>query len=331
MTREAPLVSICVPSYNSARYLRYTLDSIVCQSYRNIEVIISDNASTDGSVAIAKEYAERHGFRLIVNEKNIGAGNNWNLLIGQARGEFLAIYHSDDVYGPEIVEQSVAALLREPRAGLVGTLATVIDENGDEVSPILLHPEVPELPCYGFPEVFRAVLRDGAGRIFLVTPSIMVRRSCYQELGILDNSGRFRSAADYEMWFRIAARHPVIVIPRPLMRYRVHQGQGSEQELRRNVALPDIVSVLDAYLDAAGDDAALRAEYRRYRNRVCFKTALKQNCCGEFRRSLDTIGLIDGTSYAVAGAALGFANRLHLNLRIWPARPWPCRVPRGRN
>jgi len=164
-----------------------------------------------------------------------------------------------------------------------------------------------------------------------VTPSIMVRRSCYQQLGLLDNSGRFRSAADYEMWFRIAAQHPVIVIPRPLVRYRVHQGQGSEQELRRNVALPDIVSVLDAYLDAAGDAAGLRAEYRRYRNRVCFKTALKQNCRGEFARSLETVGLVGGTGYRVAAAGLGIANRLHLNLRCWPGRAWPCRVPRGPN
>jgi glycosyltransferase involved in cell wall biosynthesis len=324
--REAPLVSICVPSYNSARYLKETLDSIVAQTYRNIEVVIADNASTDDSVAIANEYARRYGFKVIVNEKNVGPFGNWNVLVSQARGEFVAIYHSDDIYRPEIVEQSVAALMREPKVGLLGTLATVIDENSKEFSTIQLPPGVPELPRYSFSEMFRAVLKDGGGRIFLVTPSVMVRRSCYEELGLFDTSGHFSSAGDYEMWFRIALHHSVAVIPRQLMRYRVHLNQGSERELRRNIALPDVINVLDKYVEAGGDDPALRTEYQRYRNRACFKTALKQNCRGEFRRSLDTCGLIDGTSYRVSAVALGGANRLHLNLRCWPGRPWPCRV-----
>ena len=318
-----PLVSICVPTYNSARYLRETLDSIVAQSYGNLDVIISDNASSDESVAIAREYEVKYGFKVLTNADNIGAFNNWNSLVSSARGELVAIYHSDDIYEPTIVEESVAVFERESRVGLVGTLATVIDEMSQERYPLQFPAGVAPRPLYSFPEAFRAVLGSGAERIFLVTPSIMVRRRLYEELGPFDSSGRFASAGDYDMWLRIASRSALAVIPRPLMRYRVHEGQGSERELRRNVALPDILAVLDAHA-AALDDPALVQEYRRYRSWACLKTALKQNCRGEYVRGRNTTGQVRAARYRLFGAALNLACRLHLNLHCWPGRTWPC-------
>ncbi|KAF0218715.1 MAG: hypothetical protein FD174_2498 [Geobacteraceae bacterium] len=325
MSRGRPLVSICIPTYNSARYLRETLESIAAQTWPRVEVIISDNASSDATIAIANEYGAKYGFKVFVNDANIGAFNNWNRLIGLAQGEFVAIYHSDDIYEPTIVGESVALLERQPQAGLVGTLATVIDEAGKERYPVKLPAGVALTPLYGFAEVFRAVLGNGGDRIFLVTPSVMVRRWLYTELGQFDTSGRFGSAGDYEMWLRIAARNPVAVIPRPLMRYRVHEEQGSERELRRNVALPDVMTVLDMYAGVI-DDPALLAEYERYRGWACLKTALKQNCLGEYERSRGTAEQIRAVRYRLLRAALMFSCRIHLNLRCWPGRSWPCRI-----
>ncbi|HEY6871433.1 MAG TPA: glycosyltransferase [Geobacteraceae bacterium] len=326
MSSRRPLVSVCIPTCNSARYLRETLESIAAQTYDNLEVIISDNASSDDTIAVANEYGAKYGFKVCANAVNTGAFNNWNRLVDLAQGEYVVIYHSDDIYEPTIVEESVAFLEREPQAGLVGTLATVIDEAGRERYPVRLPTGVTAAALYGFPGVFRAVLGNGGDRIFLVTPSVMVRRRLYAELGPFDTSGRFGSAGDYEMWLRIAARHPVSVIPRPLMRYRVHEEQGSERELRRNVALPDIMAVLDAYAGFI-DDPALVAEYERFRSWACLKTALKQNCRGEYERSRGTAAQIHAGRYRSLGVALILACRLHLNLRCWPGRPWPCRIP----
>lgn len=218
---RSPLVSICVPTYNSARYLRESLDSIVAQTYDNLEVIISDNASNDDSVSIAKEYGAKYGFTVLVNEENLGAFGNWNQLLALSHGEYVAIYHSDDIYGPTMVEESVALLERQPQVGLVGTLAMVIDGTGKERYPFQLPAGVtPEAPC-GFAEVFRAVLGHVGDRTFLVTPSVMVRRRLYRELGSFDTSGRFGSAGDYEMWLRVARRYPLAIIPQPLMRYQI--------------------------------------------------------------------------------------------------------------
>ncbi len=325
MSKRQPLVSVCIPTYNSARYLRETLESIVVQTYNNLEVIISDNASNDETVAIANEYGAKYGFKVCANAGNVGPFNNWNRLIELAQGDYVAIYHSDDIYEPTIVEESVALLERQPHAGLVGTLATVIAEEGEERYTVKLPAGVAPSPLYGFAEVFRAVLGNGGDRIFLVTPSVMVRRRLYRGHGLFDASGRFGSAGDYEMWLRIAARNPVAVIPRPLMRYRVHEEQGSERELRRNVALPDIIAVLDAYAGLI-DDPALLAEYERYRGWACLKTALKQNCRGEYERSSGTAAQIRAGRYRLLRTALIFAARLRLNLRCWPGRPWPCRI-----
>lgn len=322
---DRPLVSICVPTYNSSRFLRDTLDSIIAQTYDNLEVIISDNASDDETAAIANEYGVKFGFKVFVNGGNIGAFNNWNGLIELAQGKYIAIYHSDDIYEPTIIEESVALLERQPQSGLVGTLAMVIDGVGKERYLFKLPAGVALSPFYGLAEVFRAVLGNSGDRIFLVTSSVMVRRRLYTELGPFDTSGRFGSAGDYEMWLRIAARYPVAVIPRPLMRYRVHEEQGSELELRRNVALPDIMSVLDAYADSI-DDPALLAEYERYLGWAYLKTALKQNCRGEYERSRVTAGQIRAGRYRLFKSALIFACRIHLNLRCWPGCPWPCRV-----
>jgi GT2 family glycosyltransferase len=326
MSDSRPLVSICIPTCNSARYLRDTLESVANQSWPRLEVIIGDNASSDTTLVIAREYAERFGWRILQSEVNLGAFGNWNRLVAEARGDYVALYHSDDVYLPDMVEESVAILERDPEVGLVGTLAMVIDTNNRERYLVKLPACMPEAPRYRFDEVFRGMISGSADRIFLVTPSVMVRRSLYQELGLFDLSGRFGSAGDYEMWLRLASRSLVSVIFRPLMRYRIHAGQGSETELRRNVALPDVVPVFVQYADRL-EDPALRASFGTFLDRVYLKTALKQNCRGECRRSMATASLIKPGRYWLVGALLRLACRLHINLRCWPGLPWPYRLP----
>jgi glycosyltransferase involved in cell wall biosynthesis len=164
-----PLVSICIPTCNSARYLRETLESIAVQTWPRLEVIIGDNASSDGTLAIADAYAVSHGWQVLRSDVNRGAFGNWNRLIETASGDYVALYHSDDVYLPTIVEDSVMLLERESAVGLVSTLATVIDGSGQERYAITLPLGVEPKRAYCFAEVFRAVLGCGGDRIFLVT------------------------------------------------------------------------------------------------------------------------------------------------------------------
>src|SRR5437870_4317234 len=97
-----PLVSILVPSYNGAAYLREALDSILAQTYPNLEVILLDDASTDATPTIAASYGDRIVY--VRQPANLGIYDNVNVGIERARGTFIATYHADDIYLPEMVE-----------------------------------------------------------------------------------------------------------------------------------------------------------------------------------------------------------------------------------
>lgn len=290
----------------------------MAQDYDNLEIIVSDNASSDASVTILRRYAAQGKIRLSLQAKNIGAGANFNHLIGLARGELVAIYHADDLYSPEIVSASVAELVDKPEVGLVGTMARVINAEGRQIASYHLPRCLLRLGRLDFS--FDEAMLGTCGLLgyqgFLVTPSVMVRRSLYEELGPFDQP-RFRAACDYEMWLRIATRCRVAVIDRPLMSYRIHQSQGSQHEVRTNIELPDLLPVLDHYLPRVSDPGVKRAVCN-FSDWTVVKTALKQNNARLFERSSSTLNSLRGNIYRPLALGLRCANRLRLRLGITP-------------
>ncbi len=125
---SSPLVSIVTPSYNQARYLEYTIRSVLEQDYPNIEYIIVDGGSNDGSAEIIRRYSDR--FAWWVSEKDHGQTEAINKGFAHARGEILAWLNSDDTYEISAVREAVAFLREQPQVGLVYGDANFIDENG---------------------------------------------------------------------------------------------------------------------------------------------------------------------------------------------------------
>ena len=114
---NAPLVSIGVPVYNGEKSLARTLDCLLGQTYRNIELILSDNASTDATAQICQKYcAQDPRIRYVRQEKNLGLPGNWTFVAEQATGEFFMWAAADDHWEPEFVEVLVNKLLAEPDA-----------------------------------------------------------------------------------------------------------------------------------------------------------------------------------------------------------------------
>jgi glycosyltransferase involved in cell wall biosynthesis len=129
-----PLVSVGVPVYNSARYLRSALDSVLNQTLTSFELIISDNASTDDTRAICEEYVRRDArVRYIRQARNIGAPRNWNVLVHEARGEFFKWASGNDNCAPTLLERCVDAMRREPTAVLCYGRTQLIDENAEAI------------------------------------------------------------------------------------------------------------------------------------------------------------------------------------------------------
>lgn len=313
-----PLVTICVPTWNSASYVRESLDSILAQDYPNYEVVVSDNCSGDGTQDILREYERAGRIRLNCNEKNIGAGANFNLLIGLARGEFVAIYHSDDVYDAGIVSASAAVLLSRPDVGLVGTMARVISSDGSHRYDYRLPDRLrrPGLGTFDFDEAMLGTTLLAGDRIFLVTPSVMVRRAAYDEFGLFDQPG-YAAAVDYEMWLRIAGRYLIAVIDRPLMCYRIHDMQGSQHEVRTNIRIPDSAHLIEDYRGRIRDPHIAKA-CARYLDRTILKTALKQNDAGCFEQSSATVAGLRKAVYLPAVCVIRLANLLRVRLGIRP-------------
>lgn len=131
---RAPKVSVGLPVYNGERYLEAAIDSILNQSFTDLELIISDNASEDRTREICERYArEDPRVRYIRQETNLGAGPNYNFTFHEARGEFFKWAAHDDVLEPTMVERCVEALEDNPDAGLVFTRTLKLDEHGEVV------------------------------------------------------------------------------------------------------------------------------------------------------------------------------------------------------
>jgi glycosyltransferase involved in cell wall biosynthesis len=125
-------LSIGLPVYNGERYLRFTLDSILNQTYRDFELIISDNASTDSTMLICQEYAARDSrIRYYRNLENIGSAANFNRVFGLARGQYFKWAAADDVISPTFLEKCVEALDVDPCTVLAYSKADRIDSSGE--------------------------------------------------------------------------------------------------------------------------------------------------------------------------------------------------------
>lgn len=247
LNQKYPLVSICVPTYNSARFLRESLDSIVNQTYPNKEIIISDNASTDETEKIVKEYVEKYKVKYYKNEKNIGGEANFTRCIELANGEFIAIYHSDDIYDKEIIARQIEYLNGHSNSGAVSTLAYDIDEEGKVFNCKDIPSELNKMNnCeYNFEEIFKAVMKYGN---FLVCPSFMVRANIYKTEIKKYRYDMFKTSSDLDVWFRILKKHNIGILPYDLMSYRHSKTQGSYQNRYRVNEYSDFFLVMEHYL-----------------------------------------------------------------------------------
>lgn len=107
MLDEMPLVSVAIASYNGEKFIREQLDSIYNQTYKNIEVVVTDDCSRDKTVEILREYHEKHGLRYYVNDKNLGLIKNFEKAMSLGKGKYIALADQDDVWKPEKIETLV--------------------------------------------------------------------------------------------------------------------------------------------------------------------------------------------------------------------------------
>ena len=133
---QYPLVSICIPTYNGSVYIAEALQSALSQTYQNLEIVVSDDASTDETLAIVQSYVDKTDvpFRVVHHVPN-GIGANWNNCIKNATGVYIKFLFQDDILHPTCVTELVSILEANPNLGLVGCKRDFIVTNtpSDEI------------------------------------------------------------------------------------------------------------------------------------------------------------------------------------------------------
>ena len=190
MPNLSPLVSIITPSFNQARYLEATINSVLGQDYPRIEYIIVDGGSTDASADIIKKHEARIAWW--VSEQDKGQTDAINKGFNRATGDILAWINSDDTYNPGAVSAAVKYLLENPEVAMVYADCNFIDENDRVIGK------------FNAAQTDYRRLREGY--VHIPQQTMFFRAKYWKELGPLDPS--FYFAMDYDLWTRIAAHAP---------------------------------------------------------------------------------------------------------------------------
>jgi glycosyltransferase involved in cell wall biosynthesis len=218
-----PLVSIITPSYNQAEFLEETIQSVLNQDYPNIEYLIVDGGSQDGSQEIIQKYANR--FAWWVSEKDAGQTDAINKGFQRVRGEILAWINSDDTYNPGAISEAVSFLLSHPEAGMVYGDANLIDETGQVIGR--------------FPARQTDLRRLRRGYVHIPQQTAFFRKELWDKAGPLDPS--FYFAMDYDLWIRLAKQAPLLYYPHCWANFRLH-GSG-KSVISDNRCWPEMLRV----------------------------------------------------------------------------------------
>lgn len=215
----APLVSVVIPTYNAVTFLAATLDSVLAQTYPNLDIIVVDDGSTDATPRLLDSYGDRIR---VLRQANAGQAAARNYGAHEAKGEMLAFLDSDDLWDPDKIARQVALLARFTEALAVYCDHRAIDDQGTPIASTgaLAHPRPSG-------DILRALLLGPC----IVTPGlVLLRRHAFDASGGFDEATLMRGHEDYALWLRLATQGSFIYSPDTLVSYRRHNQQGTKQK-----------------------------------------------------------------------------------------------------
>lgn len=226
-----PRVSILLPTYNGARFIARAVENAKKQTFRDFELLVIDDGSTDATPEIIKKLSQRDvRIRYIRNEKNLGIQRALNRGLREALGEYIARLDDDDVWlDEEKLKSQVEFLDSHPDYVLLGTGAIVVDEAGQELFRFL-GPETDE-------RIRNAILRKNC----FTHSTVMFRRGVVMALGGYAEDERSRHVEDYDLWLRLGAQGLLANLPRfaiqSTLRLKNVSWQNKLAQLRKDIEL----------------------------------------------------------------------------------------------
>ncbi|WP_422759563.1 glycosyltransferase [Microcoleus anatoxicus] len=245
-----PLVSVCIPTYNGEKYLNEAILSVIAQSYPNLEIIVSDDGSTDQTVAIAKSLTDKFsGDFKILTHTQFGLVKNWNYCISESKGKYIKLLCQDDLLEPECITELVNLAEQNEQIGLVFSRRGVLLAEDAASDPAC------QAIGRGAVEISRnwstlQPIQDG--KVLLAEPNILnnpinkigepstvlIKKEVFDLVGLFDVE--LQQLVDVEMWFRIMSYYKIGFVNKCLSHWRVHLSQLTRKNLLKGEIAQDV-------------------------------------------------------------------------------------------
>ena len=239
---DRPSVSVVIATYNMAAYLPLAVRSALNQTYRDIEVLIVDDGSTDDTNSVVKPFLEDPRTRYIF-QQNKGQAAAKNRGINESRGRYVAFLDADDLWTHEKLERQLPLFRRSATVGVVYSRVAYIDETGKELG-------------VADNELFKGQVSGPLLiRNFIGFGTSIVKKECFDRLGVFDE--RLQMGIDYDLWLRLSTEYEFDFVDRPLLHYRLWPGQMSNNCKKRYVSG---IAIMQSFLDRFPGAVAERVE-----------------------------------------------------------------------
>lgn len=215
------LVSVIIPAYNQSKYIRETIDSVLKQTYNNVEIIVVNDGSTDDTLKILQEYGNKIK---IINQKNKGLAGARNSGIREAKGDYLAFLDSDDLWYNNMLSVMVSHLKNNQQSDIAACSCDLIDEKSQRIRR------------FNRMSFFRNKIKNSFLRTLTLinmfpVHTLLIRKKCFDCCGVFDES--LRATEDWDLWLRMAVHgHKFLLIDDVIAKYRIH-GESMTHDPKR--------------------------------------------------------------------------------------------------
>jgi len=231
---DRPLVSVCIPTYNGEEYLADTLESIFSQSYKNLEIIVSDDNSSDNTIFVLKKYQKSSPYPfIIINHIPAGIGSNWNNCVLHSKGEYIKFIFQDDLMDSDCIKKLLNIFLKNNNVGLVYSKRRFIGDFLNLKSTEWLK-DYENLHVH-----WTSFSECQSGKIYLKyikffdlpknkigEPSaVLLKKNIFSKIGYFDL--KMQQSLDYEFWYRIFKYYNVGFVDEVLVSIRIHNKQAT--------------------------------------------------------------------------------------------------------
>ncbi|PIS13894.1 hypothetical protein COT65_01735 [Candidatus Shapirobacteria bacterium CG09_land_8_20_14_0_10_47_13] len=220
-------LTVIIPTYNRADLLGRSIQSVLDQSFKEFDLIIIDDKSTDGTPRVVKNFNDSR-IKYIKNQKNLGIIGNWNKAIDVAPGKYLSIFHDDDIMSPDFLKEAFLALEANPSVGFTFPMIKMVDINRNLIKVWYDGYKGKTGLISGLEYILLTIRKE---RCLSLAPSMVFRKKVFKKVGYFGQEFSFNTF-DFNRWFKIALNFDVYLINKFLFEYTVHPGQMSQLHWR---------------------------------------------------------------------------------------------------